>query len=393
MAAVSATLLMIYAITGNASASSDGTCVPLVHPHKGPSSSASVSDSRTKLMVLSSPKAGATLSMRLMLARFNLTAPAYRYGRYPLSYTHTVFDKQPGRAPPTTVEDLSLCAPGGGWLCIHLVRSPLDRAISSYIHTLTHADAISLHFTELRGACGRDVPANECQRNASFAEFARALGARARTRSRSSGDSHFMPQALGPIADDRSSQGLPGVLRVPIEMMSEADGADCAPLVALQPWGLLNTEAAVFGADKKLSHYKVHAQATPDGSEDWPFARVAAAAKAKATPTYDSFWGNKSFCRNVVGCLYAADVALYVASCTDAASPLRQCAAYRRVCACELARLHSVCGIATVPVPSASTPLNVSSASSPGLIVRRSMGERPALRRAQSRTLVQSERE
>ena len=317
--------------------------------------SASVSDSRTKLMVLSSPKAGATLAMRLMLSRLNLTAPAYGYGGYPLSYTHEVFDKQPGRAPPSTVEDLGPCAPGGGWLCVHLVRNPLDRAISSYIHTLTHADVLSLRFAELKGACGRDVSANECQRNASFAEFARALGARARTRSRSGGDGHFMPQALGPAAADRrSSQGFPGVLRVPIEMMSEADGADCAPLAALEPWKLPIAEAAVFGADKKLSHYKVHAQATPDGSEDWPFARVAAAAKANATPTYDSFWGNKSFCRNVVGCLYAADVALYVASCTDAASPLRQCAAYRRVCARELARLHSVCGIATVPVPSAA---------------------------------------
>ena len=313
-------------------------------------------DVQTKLMVLSSPKAGATLAMRLMLSRLNLTAETHRYGGfYPISYKE-MFHKQPGRKPPLTVEDLRPCAPGGGWLCVHLVRNPLDRAVSSYIHTLSYNDAhLSLLFAELGGACGRDVPANECQRNASFAEFARALGARARTRSRSSGDGHFMPQAFGPAAADRrSSQGFPGVLRVPIEMMSEADGADCAPLAALEPWKLPIAEAAVFGADTKLSHYKVQAQATPDGSEDWPFARVAAAAKAKATPTYDSFWGNKSFCRNVVGCLYAADVALYVASCTDAASPLRQCAAYRRVCARELARLHSVCGIATVPVPSAA---------------------------------------
>ena len=73
-----------------------------------------------------------------------------------------------------------------------------------------------------------------------------------------------------------------------------------------------------------------------------PFARVAA---AKPAPKYDSFWSNQSFCRNVVGCLYAADVALYAASCTDAVSPLQQCAAYQRVCARELARLHSVCGL------------------------------------------------
>ena len=340
------------------------TCIPLRNDI-GPVWSAGASDNRTKLMVLSSPKAGITLSMRLMLARLNLTAAAAAHGRrsssgYPLSHTHQVFHKQPGRAPPSTLEDLRPCAPGGGWLCIHLVRSPLDRAISSYIHTLDHAGHQRGTFAELGGACGRDVRwhsllgtsrklPRECQRNASFAAFARALGARARTGARSGGDSHFMPQAsLSPAADGRSSEGFPGVLRVPIEMMSEADGADCAPLAPLEPWRLPNAEAAVFGADKTLSHYKVQAQATPDGSEHWPYARVAAAAKAKATPAYDSFWGNKSFCHNVVGCLYATDVALYVASCTDAASPLRQCAAYRRVCARELARLHSVCGIARV---------------------------------------------
>ena len=265
------------------------------------------------------------------------------YGGYPLHYTHSVFDQQPGRAPPSTVEALRKCAPGGGWLCIQLVRSPLDRAISSYIHTLGHPSVLSLRFAELGDACGHDVPKNACKQNASFAEFARALGARARTRSRSAGDDHFMPQAFNL---PNSSQGFPGVLRVPIEMMSEADGTDCAPLSALQPWRLSRAEAAMFGAKQPLSdHYKVQAQATQGRSEYLPFHRVIA---AKPTPEYDSFWSNQLFCRNVVGCLYAADVALYTASCTDAVSPLQQCAAYRRVCARELARLQSVCGLAKV---------------------------------------------
>jgi len=234
------------------------------------------------------------------------------------------------------------------------VRSPLDRAISSYIHTLTHADDLSLRFAELKGACGPHVAARECQRNASFADFTRALNARARTRSRSVGDDHFMPQVvLGTTADGDSSKGYPGVLRVPIEMMSEADGAGCAPLAHLQPWRLPEAEAAVKDATRTAAaHYKVQARATLSGSEHWPFARVVAAAKAKATPAYNSFWANQSFCHEVVGCLYAADVALYVASCTDAASPLHRCGAYQRVCARELERLRSVCGIVTSPPPS-----------------------------------------
>lgn len=42
--------------------------------------------------------------------------------------------------------------------------------------------------------------------------------------------------------------------------------------------------------------------------------------------------------------LYSTDVALYVATCTDKASPMHQCAAFRRVCERELERLHRVCG-------------------------------------------------
>lgn len=304
-----------------------------------------VCDRTTKLMVLSTPKAGATLSMRLMLARLNLTAEAFHYKEgYPLTYTHEVYNKQRGRTPPKT---LSLCA-SGGWLCIHFVRSPLDRAISSYIHSMLYPDAISTHFTELKGVCDHDTPAIECQRNASFAQFARALNLRARTRSRSHGDSHFMPdQGSGPSGP---VPGYPGVLRVPIEMMSEADGAECAPLAALQPWRLPDAEAAVLHLSGRLkSHYKrskTQAPATLNGSEHWPFARVRAAVEAGATTSYNSFWADQSFCRDVVGCLYAADLALYVASCTNAASPLRHCAAYRRVCTRELARLRDVCGIA-----------------------------------------------
>ena len=62
-------------------------------------------------------------------------------------------------------------------------------------------------------------------------------------------------------------------------------------------------------------------------------------------PQYDAFWnGNKTFCREVVGCLFGADVALFVRTCSQPA--LRaQCTAYARACDRELARLRDVCGL------------------------------------------------
>ena len=317
-------------------------CTPLAPPSGksgvGVSSSASVRDEETKLMVLSSPKAGATLAMRLMLARLNLTAAAQRYPQYPLHYTHAEFNRMQGRTPPRRVEDLRPCSSGGGWLCIEIVRNPLDRAISSYLMTLR--TPIHLSFAELGDACGPGVPAAACKSNASFAEFARALAARALTRTRSEADDHFMPQA----ALTKHNRGrFPGVVRVPIEMMSETDGAECAPLAPLQPWRLPEAEARVFGVRVSTGHhYVVKEKGTSGNSEHLPFAVLAAAS---AMPAYDSFWTNQTFCRKVVGCLYRADVALYVGACTDATSPLRGCAAYERVCARELARLRGVCGL------------------------------------------------
>ena len=314
---------------------------------------ASVRDEETKLMVLSSAKAGATLSVRLMLARLNLTAAAHDFSQgepkqgvlrnFPMGYMLNVFSRARGRTPPKTINDLRPCVPGGGWLCIEIVRNPLDRAVSSYMFTMSnhhHHHGNKFAFAELGDACGPGVLAAECQINASFAEFARALAARAHTKNRSPMDAHFMPQVA---LAKHNRRGSPGVVRVPIEMMSEADGAECAPLAALQPWRLHEAEALVFGKIPAMAgHYLVKQKDTPGKSEHLPFAVLTAAS---ATPAYDSFWTNQTFCRKVVGCLYRTDVALYVGACTDAASPLRGCGAYKRVCARELARLRGVCGL------------------------------------------------
>ena len=93
-------------------------------------------DPTIKLLLMSSPKAGATLVERLMLARVNLTGAAVHFKGYPLRYSHEVFQQAKGRLP--TPGHLASCAPGTGWLCVAIVRNPLDRAISSYIHTLLY---------------------------------------------------------------------------------------------------------------------------------------------------------------------------------------------------------------------------------------------------------------
>ena len=118
------------------------SCLPLVKPGEI-SRSASMVDPTVKLLLISSPKAGATLVERLMLARVNLTGAAmhYKMSPYPLKYSHEVFQKAKGRMP--TPGHVASC--GGRWLCLAIVRNPLDRAISSYIHTLLYWESVGAH--------------------------------------------------------------------------------------------------------------------------------------------------------------------------------------------------------------------------------------------------------
>lgn len=159
---------------------------------EGPYRKSTVCDPDSRLMITSSPKAGTTFAMRVMLARLNLTSVAYAYGMYPGNYIHSVFNRQPGNVLPRDVMMVTQNMCGNYWQCISIVRNPLDRAVSAYIQTMKYRN-ISLEFTELRYACGAEVA--DCQQSASFWEFTRALHQRARSRSKSTGDGHFMPQA------------------------------------------------------------------------------------------------------------------------------------------------------------------------------------------------------
>ena len=205
------------------------SCLPLVK-NTEISKEASMVDPTVKLLLMSSPKAGATLVERLFLARVNLTGAAVHFKDYPLRYSHQVFQKAKGRMP--TQEHLASCVQGTGWLCIAIVRNPLDRAISSYIHTVGKWEALGSHFQELHGNA-----------DASFAEFAAALDRLARTKAshHPGGGSHFMPQC---VPTTKAGALRPSVLYVPIEMLTEPGGYACPMLDRVRGTGLAAAEAA-----------------------------------------------------------------------------------------------------------------------------------------------------
>ena len=262
-----------------------------------------------------------------MLAHLNLTQEAMAYGGYPLWYSHRV-----RRSPQ--LSNLAECSENAAhWHCFAIVRNPLDRAISSYIHVMGYWKPLGEPFIELGG-----------QRDASFVEFVRALDSRAQTRTRFGGDEHFMPQwdvsGMDHKVDDVTMLS-PHLLHIPIEMLSEPGGYECPPLSPMTGWKVAELEERYSAGNG--GHYVAKATESPPGSEHWPWERLHAAVARHATPAYDSFWNNTAFCQHVVGCLYRDDLALYVATCKQPS--LRRCAAYRTACDGQLERLRTVCGL------------------------------------------------
>ena len=132
---------------------------------------------------------------------------------------------------------------------------------------------------------------------------------------------------------------MPGVLHIPLEALPNAFG--CEDLA----WLNRGSEAGRTSSLSRVAgHYLSKSSTEPALSpEQWSFARVSASIAAGATPSYDSFFSDRGFCRDTVGCLYKRDVDLYLRTCT--APHIRTCSAYMEACAHHIGRLRDVCGL------------------------------------------------
>ena len=308
-------------------------------------------DNASKLVIMASPKGGATLSARLMFARLNLTAEGIALGNYPFDFARRFWNTH----GHNTHRDLEVCA-DRSWWCLAIVRNPMDRAISAYIYSMVTHKKIGRHLSlELKRVCGPD-----CMQNASFSQFTAALDERAQNvyAHRAWEDLHFMPMQRFPdcCRDGGCARGCnwtvadrPRALHVPIEIFDHESVGSCRYLKPVQPWRMAELENAEgHRASTRLSKHYVRQMPSRRvlGIEQWPSSRILEAVSAHKMPAYDSFWANKTLCRHVVGCLYRADLELYVRTCSQhGITRGSSCKAYREVCKRELARLRTVCGV------------------------------------------------
>ena len=213
------------------------------------------------------------------------------------------------KLPRHSPRGIDVCGTCGdaAWTCVMIVRSPVDRAVSSYVVTMQH---FREEFVGLRG-------------NASFAEW---LSAIARFNRGKLLNSHVAPQSV------RCLGGAARVRYVPVETV------DAGALSALgDDAGLRFPRDA---ANLTSRHYIAQsAAAAADGdAARVPFEslREVRGDGRLALPTYDRFLADGAS-RDAVACLYEADLALYRLACDQAW--LRRCAACAAACDAQVARL------------------------------------------------------
>ena len=330
-----------------------GSCTPLQTARRTYPGHTSLVDHEQRIMLMFTPKGGATVAAQIFLRYEDLLKEAYTYSTWVHNYRLEVFNQQANHVPVQCTP--KLCSTG--WTCIRLIRQPLDRVVSTYAFAakgctiLAHWDELKRIKLGSRAAQYKTPAAGSAEfqwgnytappkelcdvlRTTSFDEFTQALTMRSTTRTVSKADDHFMPQVhLVDDTCDGSTMGA-GIFLVPVEFLSDA-----------LPYLGRTTGVWLNATGQTSSHYNMQNQHQVEDDLElqtapvpfWPYSRVA-----KQSPPYELFTSSDSDIGRRVCCLFREDIEMYRRACRQPWMQL--CTACVAVCNRELERLRSVCG-------------------------------------------------
>ena len=281
-------------------------------------------DTKGGLRIMSAPKGGASLMAQLFFRRLGLLEQAQDHN----NFIHIYRNKWLSENPEERAECRKVCHMKN-WTCVQLIRSPLDRAVSSYIHTMR--TQIRRHFPELQAHQKEQQTTVD---DASFDDFLRALRRRAAVdipphrRIQSRMDDHFMPQS-----EVICHMSLPHMYYVPIEAIHPSlEQLERRTGVHLNATGLTS------------GHYvKKRTPMTDQVIQDVakvPFPSLKVNKGGVSLP-YEAYLQNADVNRLLCS-LFCHDIALYRDACTATWLSL----AAQNICDAELERINQVCGAA-----------------------------------------------
>lgn len=284
-------------------------------------SSVNLVDFSNKLKIMGTPKGGATVATQIMFRKIGLLETALKYNPWIHNYRCEVYNQQ---FQNMDISSSKLCHLPG-WVCVKLVRSPLDRVVSSYIHVMK--TPVKHSFPELKKVL-HDLEGDEnLYQNASFFHFVTALDLRNQTHWQSD---HYEPQ----LTKD-SEMNENNIFLVPVESLEDA-------LLALEKETGMTLNATGFTSNhyiKKDNTLVQNMQNVPHTK--WPSVIVDEVTHEERSPPYGAYLLNTTLNRKICQ-LYCHDIRMYAKACGSAW--LRQSDATQLVCQAEKERLIAVCG-------------------------------------------------
>lgn len=286
----------------------------------GMKASVDLVDFSNKLKIMSTAKGGATVGTQVMFRKIGLMETALAYNPWIHEYRLKVYVPQ---FKNVTTSSSKLCH-RSDWVCVKLVRSPLDRVVSSYIHTMNTEIKNSMPELEYAVRHFDDKPVDK----ASFFHFIAALGLRLQTHWKTKASDHFLPQTT-------KDSDVESIYLVPVETLEDALLAlDMETGMSLNATGLtsphyIDKKSTVLRNVQDVSH------------KNWPTVIVDEVTHEKISPPYDAYLLNATLNRKICQ-MFCHDIKLYAKACGSAW--LRRSDATQMVCQAERERLIAVCG-------------------------------------------------
>ena len=254
-------------------------------------------DPDSKLLVLTTPKGGATVTAHLVFEYLNLTEKALSFSPWIHDYRTRVYDQFYKH------EDVCrACKRGSEWTCLFIIRSPADRVVSSFIHVL--------HDDKLRP--GKDP---------SFFDYVQKLLDLRRDETLRFPDGHHVaPQ---------NYDCLENIHYVALEFLDEGLRA------------FSDATGRRFGRKTNTSsftspHYVTKKHCSLDLSQT-PFSLLP----QEAFPAYDSFLENPDLNEALFCCIFDDDIAIYRHACAQSWL-MQRCPTCQARCNQEINRLDAL---------------------------------------------------
>ncbi|CAK0806096.1 unnamed protein product [Prorocentrum cordatum] len=261
-----------------------------------------VSSRSSKLQIMGQAKGGATVSTQIMFNFLNITKTALDFNGWVHEYRGRVFNQDADH-------EEYRCSECGlnGLKCLQIVRNPLDRVVSSYIHTMS---------SKIHTFIEREIA--DFAADASFAEFIAFLKRTAATRSRYWQDMHYLPQCDNVCKHTEFDR----VQHLPLESLD----------AGLAWFGQTENIQGLTRNNMSSHHYVKKSPRVDPGAAYLRYSKHL----HDSPPSYESFLAEPSIFKDLC-CLFRADIELYRMSCSS--EWLQGCAECVDSCARELRRL------------------------------------------------------